>query len=125
MRIELHHVYSMNPEERELVRAISIKLTQISEVIMSVSPEVQSLLDLAKQNTSVIASLDLAMKALNQQVADLKNQIATQSPSLSVDDKAALTQAASELQNSISTAQADIPANTGAVPQADPAAPTS
>ena len=79
---------------------------------MTVSAEVQKILDDVEQNKSIVASVDLGMKALQQQVADLQNQIANQTPSLSAEDKAALASAASDLESSISTLQSDIPANT-------------
>lgn len=81
---------------------------------MTVSTEVQNLLDLARQNSSMVVSVDAGMKALSAQVAALLVQIANQTPSLSDDDKAALTEAAGDLQTSITTLQSDIPANTSA-----------
>lgn len=83
---------------------------------MAVSQEVQDVLDKAKQNGSLVQSVDLGLKALQTQVNDLKTQINdlnTNRP-LSDDDKAALVEASTDLANSITTLQSDIPANTDA-----------
>ncbi len=118
--VTVRHIHEFSLDDRELVvRAINL-LASIYEVIMTVSPQVQTVLDLARSNSTVVASVDAGMKALMLQVADLKNQIANQTPSLSDDDKAALVSTATELQNSISTLSVDIPTGT---PQAGSAAP--
>lgn len=81
-----------------------------------ISKEVQAILDRAKQNSSLVASVDLGMQGLSMQVADLQAKI-NQLPAgnvLSDDDKAALSEAASNLDTSIATLQKDIPANTQA-----------
>ena len=118
--VTCRHIHEFSADDRELVvRAINM-LATIYEVTMTVSAQVQQVLDLAKSNTTVVASVDAGMKALMLQVTDLKNQIATQTPSLSDDDKAALTSTATELQNSISTLSADIPTGTPQAPSAPP-----
>lgn len=83
---------------------------------MAVSQEVQDVLDKAKQNGSLVQSVDLGLKALQSQVADLQSQISSISTTraLSDEDKAALVEASNDLATSISTLQSDIPANTGA-----------
>jgi hypothetical protein len=98
--------------ERDRWHALFSMLVAMEERLMTVSAEVQAVLDDARQNKSLVQSIDLGMKALQQQVTDLQNQINNQSPSLSDDDKAALAEAADDLSSSISTLQADIPANT-------------
>lgn len=89
-----------------------------------ISQQVQAVLDRAKQNQSLTQSVDLGMQALSQQVATLQATIAALpvGNALSDDDKAALTEAASDLDTSIATLQKDIPANTPAAPgsQIDP-----
>lgn len=100
INITHHHHYEQNPH--------------LEKLLMTVSTEVQNLLDLARQNSSMVVSVDAGMKALSAQVAALLAQIANQTPSLSDDDKAALTEAAGDLQTSITTLQSDIPANTSA-----------
>lgn len=116
MKIVIQHIHEtrLNADDRELILRWDNRLAMMEELLMAVSAEVQQVLDLAKQNTSVVASVDLGMKALKQQVADLLAQIASGTPSLSQDDKDALTATATEIQGSITTLQADIPANTGA-----------
>lgn len=82
------------------------------EKIMALSPEVAAAAANVKTLTGIVPSIDAGMKALSQQVADLKNQIANASPSLSDEDKTALLGMTTDTQNLITTLQADIPANT-------------
>ena len=89
---------------------------RLEKLIMAVSAEVQGLLDLAKQENTLVASIDAGMKALQAQVAALQAQIANGVPSLSADDKAALAETATDIQNSITTLTADIPSNTTPTP---------
>lgn len=86
---------------------------------MTVSTEIQAVLDRAKQNTSLVASVDLGMKGLSMQVADLQAKINALPAGnvLSDDDKAALSEAASNLDTAIVTLQKDIPANTPGQPK--------
>lgn len=98
--------------ERERAHLLFSLLLAMEEKLMTVSAEVQKILDDVKQNKDIVASVDTGMKALQQQVKDLQDQITNQTPSLSAEDKAALTSAASDLESSISTLQSDIPANT-------------
>lgn len=88
---------------------------------MAISAEVQKVLDEIKQNTSLVASVDAALKAEAAQITDLQNQIAALQAGtvLSADDKAALLQAATDLAATNTALQADVPANTP--PPATPA----
>lgn len=108
MKIEIHH-HHHEPEG-----PIRTLLLTIQRELHMISAEVQAILDRAKQNSSLVQSVDLGMKALGQQVSDLKAQIAAMPVGnvLSDEDKAALTEAASNLDTSISTLKDDIPANT-------------
>jgi len=85
----------------------------IKEIKM-ISAEVQALLDQAKKNTSLVASVDLGLKAEAQQIADLQAQVAAlpTGTALSDEDKAAIVEATADLAASNATLQADIPANT-------------
>lgn len=89
-------------------------ITFLKESNMALSKEVQAILDRAKQNTSLVQSVDLGMQGLSKQVADLQAQISGMQPGnvLSDEDKAALAEAASNLDTSIAMLQSDIPANT-------------
>lgn len=126
--MKFDHVHHLSPVDRELFRGIFGMLSIIHEDQMTVSAEVKAALDLVRQNTSMVTSVDAGMKALSLQVSQLQDQIANQSPSLSADDKLALAEMATDLQGSISTLQGDIPANTTTVSSpvtapAQPAAP--
>jgi hypothetical protein len=90
------------------------QLIIIKEVLVTVSKEVQSILDRTKKNSDLVKSVDLGMKALGKQVSDLQAQISALPVGnvLSDEDKSALATAASDLDNSINTLQSDIPANT-------------
>lgn len=92
----------------------------LTEYTMALSKEVQAILERAKQNTSLVQSVDLGMKGLSKQVGELQATISGMQPGnvLSDEDKAALAEAASNLDTSIAMLQSDIPANT----QADPTA---
>ena len=88
---------------------------------MSISAQVQTLLDQVAKNTSLEQSADLALKALSVQISDLSMQVAALQAQISAggaplgaDDIAALAQSVTELQVSASTLAGDIPANTTA-----------
>lgn len=98
----------------ELDRRAAGQLANIARKIDMISAEVQKILDQAKQNTSLVKSVDLGLKGLQAQVAEMQARIDAL-PSgnvLSDDDKAALAEASNELASSITTLQSDIPANT-------------
>jgi hypothetical protein len=95
--------------------------SKIEESLMAISAEVQALLDQARQNTSLVASVDLGLKAQAAQIADLQNQIAAL-PGLSDEDRAAIVEATADLAAANATLQADIPANTTPEPEPEPVA---
>lgn len=116
-------------EERDLLIDIvgqnAFIIQYLRELHTMISAEVKAILDRAKQNSSLVQSVDLGMKGLSKQVADLQAQISALPAGnvLSDDDKAALSEAASDLDTAITTLQSDIPANTQAngvsAPQGD------
>lgn len=91
-------------------------ITFIKEANMALSKEVQQILDRARQNSSLVQSVDLGMQALSKQVSDLQAQVSAipVGGSISQEDKDALAEATSQLDLSIATLQKDIPANTSA-----------
>lgn len=84
-----------------------------------ISAEVATVLERVKQNTSLVQSVDLGLKAQAKQIADLQAKIDSMPAGgvLSQEDKDALTEAAGDLDQTNTQLQSDIPANT----QADPA----
>ena len=82
---------------------------------MAISAEVQAVLDQIKTNTSLVASVDAALKAEAVQITALPAQIAAlqAGTTLSAEDKAALVQGAADLAATNTELQADVPANTG------------
>ena len=104
-----------SPAEIELYYMLTHIITRMEQNHMAVSAEVQAVLDAIKLNTSLVQSVDAALKAEAAQIADLQNQIAalqTGAP-LSPEDKAALVQAAADLASTNAELQADVPDNTG------------
>lgn len=106
--IHVHHHDATGP----IMAGISVILRELQMI----SPEVKAILDRAKQNTSLVQSVDIGMKGLSKQVADLQAKIDSLPVGnvLSDEDKAALVEAAGDLDGAITTLQADIPANTQA-----------
>lgn len=97
--------------------AWAIELLALMEINhMAISAEIQAVLDGIAKNTSLVQSVDAALKAEAAQIADLQAQIAalTAGTVLSADDKAALVQAAADLAATNTELQADVPANTPA-----------
>lgn len=88
-----------------------------------ISTEVQALLAKAKETTSLVASVDTGLKALQKQNADLQAQVAALpvGQSLSQEDKDGLAEATSNLDTSIAMLRQDIPANTEATDPGKPA----
>lgn len=107
-----YHFHTLN--EREIVQAVRHAISPLMEKVMAVSQEVQGLLDQAKQNNTLVKSVDTGLKALQAQARDLEQQIADLKANapLSADDKAALVEASTDMAESITTLQSDIPANT-------------
>lgn len=86
----------------------------LREKVAMISKEVQDVLDRAKQSTSLVQSVHLGMQGLQQQVSDMKAKIDSLPVGnvLGDDDKAALQEAANNLDTTINTLKSDIPANT-------------
>lgn len=86
------------------------------EGISMISSEIQKILDQARQSSSLVQSVHLGMQGLQQQVADMKAKINSMPAGnvLSDEDKAALQEAAGQLDNTINMLKSDIPANIGA-----------
>lgn len=82
---------------------------------MTVSAEVQSLLDKARQNRSLVGSVDHGVAAMRVQISQLIEKLnaipVAPAPSLSEEDKAGILEAAGELDASAETLKSDIPAN--------------
>ena len=102
-----HHFHIHHHNERE-------------DILMTISAQVQSVLDQVKLNTSLEQSADLALQALSAQIKGLSDQISTlegqvaAGATLGADDIAALATTVNDLQTSATKLQADIPANTPA-----------
>lgn len=104
MRVEIHHYHHLSPS--------------LEHLLMTISAEVQGLLDQARVTQSLVKSVDLGLKAQGVQINDLQAQIAVLQAGapLSPDDKAALQEAANDLSEANTTLQSDIPANTQQAP---------
>lgn len=110
------HIHYHNLNEREIIRAVEKILSPIMRKLDMISQEVQDVLDKAKQNNSLVGSVNDALTALGKQVSDLQaqiNDLQTNHP-LSDEDKSALVEASGDLASAITTLQTDIPANTPA-----------
>lgn len=95
---------------------IRVGQNAILEKLDMISQEVQANLDQARALTTVVGSVNSGMQALTKLVSDLQDQIRNQAPSLSADDKAALLESTTDMQDSITTLKAGIPANTSVDP---------
>ena len=87
---------------------------------MAISAEVQKVLDDIAANKSVAASTAAGVQLLLTQIADLKTQIGN-ATGLSAEDKAALTQGATDLESTTTALGTVIPANTQPAPAPIPA----
>ena len=104
-------------------------LRSILEVLMALSAQVAAALEQARRLPNVVDAVNAGFASLSKQVADLKDQIVNQSPSLSEEDKTALAEVTTDLQESIARMPQNIVAgtnqtggdgNTGVVPEAPP-----
>ena len=104
-----------SPAEIELYFMLTHIIKRMEQIAMAISAEIQDVLDKIKANTSLVQSVDAALKAEAAQITDLQNQIAALQAGapLSPDDKAALLQGATDLAATNAALQADVPANTG------------
>jgi hypothetical protein len=107
-----------SPAEIELYFMLTHIIKRMEQIAMAISAEIQDVLDKIKANTSLVQSVDAAMKAEAAQITDLQNQIAALQAGapLSADDKAALVQASADLAATNAALQADVPANTTPAP---------
>ena len=114
MNINVHHYRNLSSESRSQADRLEHKLAHMEKMLMAISAEVQKVIDDITANTSLVKSVDAALKLQGTQITDLQAQIAAlQAGSvLSAEDKAALVQAASDLEATNTTLQADVPANT-------------
>lgn len=115
--IHVVKTYRLDRQQRERFHQNFTRLAAIiREEFAMISKEVQDVLDRAKQSTSLVQSVHLGMQGLQQQVSDMKAKIDSLPAGnvLSDDDKAALQEAAGQIDNSINTLKSDIPANTSA-----------
>jgi len=93
---------------------------------MTISPEVQTAVDEIRKDRDLIASMRKADDLRDQQLADLRAQVAAH-PSLSDEDKKALTDAVSDAQDLNHSLEGPVVANTQPappIPAAPPAAPS-
>ena len=103
-----------SPAEIELYFMLTHIIKRMEQIAMAISAEVQDVLDKIKSNTSLVQSVDAALKAEAAQITDLQNQIAALEVGtvLSAEDKAALAQGGADLAATNAALQADVPANT-------------
>lgn len=93
----------------------SATLERLEKIVMAISAEVQKVLDDIAANKSVAASTAAGVQLLLTQIADLKTQIAAiPVGGLSAEDKAALTQGATDLESTTTALGTAIPAGASA-----------
>jgi len=102
------------PWALELGYVVGLMLGQLETLIMTVSPEVQATLDAVRQTKSLVASVHAGIQVTNGLITDLKAQIAALQAGqvLSADDKAALLEDVTTLQDVNTQLATDIPAGT-------------
>ena len=104
----LRRLYDPTPK---WVKTQTATLERLEKLVMAISPEVQKILDDIAANKSVAASTAAGVQLLLTQIADLKTQIAN-ATGLSAEDKAALTQGATDLESTTTALGTAIPAGT-------------
>lgn len=107
MRFDIHfHIHIPEP-------GLEVLFAQNQRNISMISAEVQKILNQARESSSLVQSVHLGMQGLGKQVADLQAKIDSLPVGnvLGDDDKAALQEAASQLDSTINTLRSDIPAN--------------
>lgn len=114
-----HHHNHPNPWDQAPPWAIELGfmvslVIQNTESIMTVSPEVQATLDAVRQTKSLVQSVHAGIQVTNGLITDLKAQIAALQAGqvLSADDKAALLEDVTTLQDVNTQLASDIPAGT-------------
>ena len=112
-------IVHINPPDREVEierdrrDRNDYRIRAIMELLMALSPQVAAVLAEARKLDNVVDAVNVGFAALSKQVTDLKDQIVNQSPSLSEEDKQALAEATSELQENIARMPQNIVAGTG------------
>jgi uncharacterized phage infection (PIP) family protein YhgE len=120
MNIHIHHHHHIEADDHvvRLLRGHSATLTRIEELIMAISPQVQSVLDAIAANTNLVTAVDAALKAEATQITGLQNQVkALQDQiaaggTLSADDIAGLAAGLQQLSDTNTKLQSDVPAGT-------------
>lgn len=109
-----HHTHHYPAGVIEQLQDMQTKLDSLLKGMNMISPEVQALLDQAKNSSDVLKSIDTHYNALAVMVGQLQTTIASlQAGSVLSDaDKATLSAQVSDLANASSTASADITKNT-------------
>lgn len=88
-------------------------IRSIWEVLMALSAQVAAALEQARKLDNVVDAVNAGFASLSEQVTSLKDQIVNQTPSLSEEDKTALAEITSELQENIARMPQNIVAGTG------------
>ena len=92
------------------------------EKLMSISPQVQALIDQVTTNTNAVTAAIAGLKAEQEQITALQAQLAAVQPGqpIDADDLAAINQAVADLGATNTALATAVPAN---VPAASPEAP--
>lgn len=114
--VEIHHHHHEHSVAQLHLLAIRRELNVISQ-------EIQDVLDRARQEHDLVKAIDLRQTAMMKQISDLLGQVKAlpTGTALSDEDKAALVEAATDLDESISTLTADTTANVPLQTDAPPA----
>jgi hypothetical protein len=115
MDVRIIHVNRPQDENDELAERARNRraIKTILELLMALSAQVAAALEQARKLDNVFDAVNQWGADLQKQIADLKDQIVNQSPSLSEEDKAALAEITKEIQENVARAPAAILANTG------------
>lgn len=99
-------------DRRERIRTRR-DIQTILEQIMALSAQVAAALEQARKLDNVVDAVNAWGAGLQAQIADLKDQIVNNTPSLSEEDKAALAEITKELQENVARMPGQIVENTG------------
>lgn len=88
----------------------------ILEQIMALSAQVAAALEQARKLDNVTAAVNKWGEALQHQIADLKDQIVNNTPSLSEEDKVALAEITKEIQENVAQMPGQVLENTPQAP---------
>lgn len=98
-----------------LARFIASEFQQMKEMIMSLQPQVQALLDAVAANGAAIAAATAEITTVESNVADLTKQVAdlqaqlANGQAIDAEDLAAIVQATSDVNTSVGTLKAAMP----------------